>query len=271
MNKIKDLNSRFSFHGTPFTCELRVEDHFQSDFFQEGLMHLNRTVAKRMSAAVIAPAGTGKTTLLRGLVATLPEARYRVSYLKVTDLSKRDLCREMAFVVGAETAGNYPSLVRRLQNRFAENANIDGLRPVIILDEAHEIRPDVIGILRLLTNFEMDSRLVVSIIIAGQPPLSGLLKQPRLEDIAHRLAHHCLLRLLSRDELAKYVQHRCRIAGAANSPFDPGAMEALYEIGRGNLRATDYLGLKALEAAHDADKDVVDANHVVEARRLLWG
>lgn len=271
MSKIKDLNSRFSFHTTPFTCELRIEDHFQSDFFEEGLTHLNRTVAKRMSAAVIAPAGTGKTTLLRTFVAGLPEARYRVSYLKVTDLSKRDLCREMAFVVGAETAGNYPSLVRRLQNRFAENLNIDGLRPVLILDEAHEMRADVLSILRLLTNFDMDSSLVVSIIMAGQPPLAGLLKQPRLEDIAHRLAHRCALRLLSRSEMTQYVQHRCRITGAASAPFDVGAMEALYEIARGNLRATDHLCLKALEAAHDADNDVVDANHVVEARRQLWG
>jgi molybdopterin-guanine dinucleotide biosynthesis protein len=46
-----------------------------------------------MSAALIAPAGAGKTALLRRLVAELPEARYQVSYVKVTSLSKRDLCR----------------------------------------------------------------------------------------------------------------------------------------------------------------------------------
>ena len=78
MSKMKDLSSRFGFHTTPFTCELRVEERFQPDFLEEGLTHLNRTVAKRMSAAVIAPAGTGKTTLLRAFAAGLPEARYRL-------------------------------------------------------------------------------------------------------------------------------------------------------------------------------------------------
>ena len=45
---------------------------------------------RRASAAIIAPAGAGKSCLLRSLRARLPEARYRVHYVKVTDLSKRD-------------------------------------------------------------------------------------------------------------------------------------------------------------------------------------
>jgi len=47
-------------------------------------------------------------------------------------------------------------------------------------------------------------------------------------------------------------------------------MAAIYEIGRGNLRATDHLALQALELAHDASSEVVDAQQVTEARRLLW-
>ena len=37
-----------------------------------------------------------------------------------------------------------------------------------MLDEAHDIRPDVLGILRVLTNFKWDSRLVVSFVLANQ-------------------------------------------------------------------------------------------------------
>ena len=270
MSKLKDFISRFGFHTTPFTCEIRVEEHFVHEVFQQPLQHLYRAANKRMSAAVIAPSGTGKTTLLRALVARLPETRYRVHYVKVTDLSKRDLCREMASAVGAEPAGNYPALVRRLQERFANTLDIDGLRPVLIIDEAHDMRPQVLGILRILTNFEMDSRLVVSLVLAGQSPLAKMLRHPNLEDVAHRLAHCANLRLLSRKEIAQYVQHRCQIAGASSAPFDHGAIEALYEVGRGNLRATDHLALKALEVAHDTDCDVLDSNHISQARRMLW-
>ncbi len=270
MKKYKDFISRFGFHTTPFTCEIRVKEHFVNESYTEPLEHLYSAVDKRMSAALIAPAGMGKTTVLRALASRLPETRYHTHYVKVTDLSKRDLCREITAATGAEPAGNYPSLVRRLQERFADSLDIDGLRPVLLLDEAHDIRPEVLGILRILTNFEMDSRLVVSIVLAGQSPLAKILSNPRLEDVAKRLAHCATLRLLSRSEIKPYIEHRCHIAGASKPPFDQGAIDAIYEIGRGNLRATDHLVLKSLEIAHNQNCDVVDSSHVIQARTMLW-
>ncbi len=69
--------------------------------------------------------------------------------------------------------------------------------------------------LRLLTNFEMDSRLVVSLVLAGQPLLRTLLGRPEQAAMAQRLAHYATLRLLSRDETRAYVVHRCAHAGAS--------------------------------------------------------
>jgi type II secretory pathway predicted ATPase ExeA len=240
------------------------------EIYERPLQHLAETLNKRMSAALIAPAGTGKTMLLRTLVARLPEARYRVHYVKVTDLSKRDLCREIATAMGVQPAGSYPVLVRRLQERFANDLDVESVRPVILLDDSHGIRVAVLGILRILTNFDMDSRLVVSFVLAGQPPLTKLLRDERLVDVTHRLAHCATLRPLSRQEIGAYIEHRCRIAGATATPFDSGAIQALYEIGRGNLRASDHLALQALELAHEADFDTVGAEHITAARQLLW-
>ncbi len=52
-------------------------------------------------------------------------------------------------------------------------------------------------------------------------------------------------------------------------PFDQGAIDALFEIGRGNLRATDQLARKTLEVAHHNDQDVCGAAHVAQARKLV--
>ncbi len=124
--------------------------------------------------------------------------------------------------------------------------------------------------LRILTNFEMDSRLVVSIIIAGQPPLRELLRKERLEDFARRLTHYAVLRPLSRPEMQRYIEHRCTIAGAVTVPFDVSAIDGIFEISRGNLRAIDQLALKAIEVACDRERKVIDATLVVEARKMLW-
>jgi len=270
VDKPKDLRAAFGFHAVPFTREIRTEDHVTLPFFDEALAGLLSAVEGRMSAALIAPAGTGKTALLRRLRSALPEARYHVHYVMVTGLSKRDMCREIAVACGAAPAGSYPMLVRRLQERFEVTAHNEGRRPVLLLDESHELRPDVLSMLRILTNFDMDSRLVLSLVIAGQTPLRTLLARDEQEAMARRIVHYAQLRLLSRDELARYVAHRCAVAGASRVPFDERTLDALFEIGRGNLRATDDLALKSLDYAAVGGHAVVSVQHVVAARKDLW-
>jgi len=265
-----DLPVPPDFKEIPFTREIRIDRRFSLPFLDEVGDALRSTVTKRMSAALIGPAGTGKTVVLRWLDDELPEARYRVRYVKVADLSKRDMCREICAACGLPPKGAYPFLVRSLQEHFDGEYASDGLRPVLLVDEAHELRPDVLGMFRILTNFEMDSRLVLSVVLAGQPPLKALLGRAGNEAIARRLAHVATLRLLSRDELCAYVEHRCTVAGATTVPFDVGALDALYELSRGNLRAIDRLALKALEAIASSGAEVVSSTHVVAARKNLW-
>jgi general secretion pathway protein A len=265
-----DLRGQFGFHTYPLTRELLVEHRFELSEYEEAITGLLEAVEQRMSAALIAPAGTGKTALLRAVRARLPSARYNVHYVKVTSLSKRDMCREIASCVGARSAGSYPALVRRLQEHCTALTDADGLRPVLIIDEAHDMRSDVLGILRILTNFEMDSRLVLSILLAGQPKLRTLLKRDDTADVARRLAHIATLRTLTRDESHRYLAHRCAVAGVTALPFSPAATDAIFEIARGNLRATDRLALKGLEITAKAELDVVDATHIAKARQLLW-
>jgi len=263
-----DLQS-LGFRKTPFTRELAVADRFALPHQNEVADALTETVRQRMSAALIAPAGTGKTVVLRVLVDSLPEARYQVRYVKVTGLSKRDLCREIAEACGLQLTGTYPALVRRLQDVFTQHTDTNGLRHVLVLDEAHDLRPESLAMLRLLTNFDMDSRLVLSVVLAGQPPLRSLLGRPDQAAVAGRLAHYATLRLLSRDETRQYVIHRCTLAGAQNDPFDTDAHEALFEISHGNLRAIDRLALKALEHVVKTGAKAVSAGDVIEARKVL--
>ena len=267
---IPDLRSRFGMHTLPFTREISVKHHLTLPPYVEALDGLVSAVQNRMCAALIGPAGTGKTNILRALVQRLPEARYNIHYVKVTGLSKRDLCRDIAQVMGLPPVGAFNALMHRIQAKVLCAADTEGVRPVLLLDDAHELRPDVLGMLAPLTNFEMDSRLVLSVVLAGQPPLAVLLRRTEMEGIARRFAHYATLRTLSRDETAAYVAHRCTVAGAVTSPFDHASVDALYEIGRGNLRATDQLALKALETAERKGTATVDQVQVIEARRLLW-
>ena len=266
----KDIRSRFHLNATPFSRELPIDRRYLFPFIEEAIEGLHQAVNQRESCALIAPAGSGKTVAVRALKERLPETRFKVRYVKMTGLSRRDLCREIALSVGAQATGAFPSLVRNLQAHLDKAAETDGTRPVLILDDAHEMRPDALGLLRILTNFDMDSRLVVSMVLVGQPPLRRTLQRDDLEDFARRIAHYAELRLLSRDEARLYVEHRCNIAGCLSVPFDESAHEALYELSRGNIRAIDQLARKSLEIAASRDEDVVGTLHLAQARKVLW-
>lgn len=257
----------FSLRGIPFTREITTR--WSSEIFDEALNDLQAVVDNRMSAALISPAGTGKTALLRELKDRLPEARFRVHYVKVTSLSKRDFCREIAATIGLEPVGTYPSLVRKLQNKIEDTAFCEGLRPVLLVDEGHDMRPEVLAILRIVTNFEMDSKLVLSVILAGQPPLAQMLARDDLIAVRQRIAHCATLRLLSREEARSYVEHRMNEAGARSQPFDDQALDAIYEITRGNLRAIDSLARKSLELAAKRGVTAIGPSLVTAARQQL--
>jgi general secretion pathway protein A len=115
----------------------------------------------------------------------------------------------------------------------------------------------------------MDSRLILSLILCGQPPLLKMLQREDLEAVSRRMSHYAQLRLLSRPETRQYMDHRARIAGARKLPFDEASVDAIHEMSHGNLRGIDELARKCLQVAARRDVKVIDSNIVAEARTKL--
>jgi type II secretory pathway predicted ATPase ExeA len=192
-----------------------------------------------------------------------------VTVVKVNGLSKRDFCRHLATSVGAKAAGHTAALVKNLQEHVSSIVATEGRLPVLILDEAHDLRGEVLALLRLLTNFELDSRLVLSVILSGHPTLRTMLRRDDQEAVRGRIAHYCSLRLLDREESQSYIQHRLRIAGADGKLLSPGGFEAIFECARGNLRAIDRITLAALKLTAARKESVIDATIVSNARHTV--
>lgn len=264
------MEQHFALKETPFTREISVENKLTLPFLDEQIKALEDMVKRRMSALLMAPAGTGKSVVLRSVVKHLPGARYNASYFKVSRLSARDLCREVAHAIGARSAGTYPALVRAVQERFEQKITSDGVRPVLIFDDAHAMKPEGFEIIKILTNFDMDSRLVVSFILAGHPSLREKLHRDDLDDIRQRIVHCGELRLLSREETVTYIKHRMNIAGSKTCPFDDSTLDGLYEMSRGNMRAIDNLAFLCLKRAAEAGAKTVGIQHLHQARADVW-
>lgn len=261
---------RFRFTSEPFSKELRIDCRLKLDFMEAELKGLKASVEQRRSAVLVAPAGVGKSVTIRALMDALPAVRYKVHYIKLTDISARDMCRQVASVIGAPPAGSYPALVHGIEERFRARYDGGGMRQVLIFDDAHDMRTASLRLFRLLTNFDVDSRHVVSIVLCGQQPLKDQLLAAENEDIHQRIAHFGELRLLTREETKTYVDHRLKLAGATRPLFSPQALEALYEVTVGNMRAIDEVARAALAIAGAEGRDVVEPVDVAAARARRW-
>lgn len=262
----QSIHHIFDMSAVPFTREFAVDQAYQHPQYDEVVNDTLDAISDRMSAVITAVPGAGKTVVARRIVNNLPPAGYRVHEVKVNHLSKRDFCRELAMAMGAKPAGHTGALVRALQDRCRHSMDTESIRPVIIIDEAQDIRPDVLSLLKLITNFDMDSRLVVSFVLIGHPSLLKQLKHPQLEDIARRIARYSELRNLDREDTNEYMKHRLRMVRAKDNLFDRRATEAIFECTGGNLRAIDRLALESIRQAARGGEPVIGYNHVVAAR-----
>ena len=104
-----------------------------------------------------------------------------------------------------------------LENVFTETAR-DGKHSVVIIDEGHAINnPDIFEELRLLLNFQTDTRYLVSLILAGQPELNSKIENNK--QLNQRITLKYNLPPFTPDETADYINFRLAKSGARQQIF----------------------------------------------------
>ena len=137
--------------------------------------------------------------------------------------------------------------------------------PVLIIDEAHHLRNDVLEDLRLLTNFAMDAEQRLCLVLVGLTELRRRLAMAMHESLAQRLVVRHHLAGLDRDEVDAYVGHRLRLAGCELPLFEAPAVEALFQSARGLPRQINRIAHYALSAAALDNARTVNAEHLQNA------
>src|SRR5204862_239894 len=124
-------------------------------------------------------------------------------------------------------------LLQRL-NEFLIEHTAGGGNVALLIDEAQDLRPDVLEELRLLSNLETAREKILQIVLAGQPELDAILADPSLRQLRQRVALRIRLRPLSQPEVAAYVRARVeRVGGTAAELFPPDALARLAMLSHG--------------------------------------
>jgi len=251
--------SFFGLNEKPFSITPDPRYLFMSERHTEALAHLIYGV--RESGGFIqltGEVGTGKTTLVRTLLQQVPD-NANVAVILNPQVSRNEflsaICEELHVPLG-DRAHNIKDLTNALNACLLENHS-DGRRTILIVDEAQNLRVDVLEQVRLLTNLETTKQKLLQIILIGQPELREMLARNDLRQLAQRITGRYHLEPLSREETRAYVDHRLKVAGAVGPIFSNAAKRELYRLTHGVPRMINVIADRAMLGAFSEDSHVV--------------
>ena len=171
--------------------------------------------------------GTGKTTLVRGLVSELgPD--YTVGMITNTQQDFGDLLKWVLLSYGIDTDETDHVKLYKLLVEFITKEHEAGHRVILIIDEAQNLGRDALEDIRMLTNINVDKDIVLQLILVGQPELVEMLRKRELRQFAQRISADHLLQPLTFAETKAYIRHRIKVAGGDENLFAQTAFATVY-------------------------------------------
>ena len=257
----------FALKHYPFERTTHADELFQSEAQGEARARIRHLLDLRGIGLLTGEAGSGKTTVCRHVAADLHAGRFRVRYVSLSTGSVLDTYNAIASEFGlpgfAARAAAYRAIRTEVSRMVAESKQI----PVLIFDEAHHLRNDILEELRLLTNYRMDAEKRLCLLLVGLTELRRRLAMSAHESLAQRIVVRCHLGGLRHQEVDAYLDHRLRLAGARVALFEPAAVEAIALATNGIPRQVDRIAHHALLAAAGAQLPSVNIDHVAIANR----
>lgn len=255
----KKLLRRYSFKWDPFLPDLPVSALWKNSRISLFLRRIERMSEYGGFGLIWAHPGLGKSVTLRAIeeaLAALPGVI--IGILSRTQASLADFYRELGHIFAVSLSpsnrwGGYRTLRERWQAHIDETL----YRPVLLVDEAQLIRTEVFSELRLLASAELDSKAILTVILAGDYRLIERLQDPDLAPLESRIRARLCLDPFSPDELKELLIH---VLGEAGNPhlMTTDVIDSLVEHAAGNPRTMMMRAHDLLLAADDAEASQID-------------
>ena len=255
--------------ATPLRGGLESDELFASAAQREAQARIRHLLDTRGIGLLTGEAGCGKTTVCRQATDSLHKGQYQVSYVALTTGSVLDLYNLIAAELGLPATTTRHAAYRAIRTEISRRVAESRLLPVLVIDEAHHLRNELLEELRLLTNFRMDSDNRLCLLLVGLTELRRRIAMSVHESLAQRIVVNCHLASLEREEISAYIQHRLGLAGAEIQIFEANAVEAIAQLTQGVPRRINALAHHALHAATLSGTRSVTIEHVQSASEDL--
>ncbi len=232
----------YGLNEKPFLMRPDAQYLYLSKGHQAALSMLEYVFMSQSGFAVITgEIGSGKTSLVRKLL-QMDDSSLTVGLVNNSAVeSYEELLQWMLLAYGLDPEEDNKVRLYKALSDFLMQQHNAGKRPILIIDEAHNLSAGIIEQLRMLSNLNADKFDLIQLVLVGQSGLRETLNDPTLLPFVHRIAVDCHLEPLDLDETRAYIRHRLSIAGAQHEIFSTAAIPSIWEASGGIPRIINLL------------------------------
>ncbi len=255
----KRLLNLYSLKFNPFSSQAPATALCPTSQIQSFCWRIEQQIGEGGFALVAGEPGVGKSAALRLLSEHLNGLRdLCVGILTRPQAKMADFYRELGHLFGVTLSpSNRWHSSKSLREKWLAHIEASVYRPVLIIDEAQEMNSLVLSELRLLASADLDSRSILTIILAGDQRLANRLEEPDLLPIASRMRSRLRLEALPPKQLQECLNHLLKAAGNPKL-LSTSLIQTLCEHASGNLRLLMNMANDLLVAASQQEREVID-------------
>lgn len=256
----------FGLKFRPFATGPDLAGYFAAPAHEEAISHVVAALeADEPYVAIVADPGLGKTLAGHLVVNRLNDPV--TAFLTNCHCEKRsELLQAILYDFGLPYAGRGEQELRLSLTDFAYQQLSEGRRTLVVIDEAHLLKADLLEEVRLLGNLESPRGRAIQVLLLGLPSLIVTLNAPTLTSLSQRLATRVHLEAFGLKESAEYIAFQINRAGGRTSDlFTDEAIEELAKGCRGIPRLLNQASASALALTRVAELEIVDIEVAMEA------
>lgn len=253
------IETYFGMKCNPFRKGFEQKYTFEFNDFKEMQSRLNYLLKTKGIGLFTGNPGLGKTYSLKYFVDNLNIGLYKPVYVSLSTLTVLDFYKSLCIELGIIPGSRKIDMFKQIQETIKTYAKDRKITPVIILDEAQYLRADILNDLKMLLNFEMDSKDYAVLILVGQPTLNNLLSRNSHEALRQRIIVNYNFVGIENREIEEYLKSRLKIAGMNENMFEESAINAISNNCNGSTRKLNSIIEKCLMICEQKDTNVVNS------------
>jgi len=262
----------YGFKENPFVLTPDPKYLYLNQVYSELLSSLFYGVQNKQGfIVIIGDVGTGKTTLLNGLMDKL-DHKTKVAFIFNTDISFKQILTLALAELGLTLSKKTYTMGEALQylNKFSIQQSRSGGNVVLIIDEAQNLSKQALENLRLISNIETRRTKLIQILLSGQPKLDYKLNRPDCRHLIQRISIKRYISNLSEKDTYDYIEHRLKVCGYKGPPiFSKESLKWIWKNTKGVPRMINMLCENSLMIGYATETTTIGKHIVMEATRQL--